>query len=72
MFLLDLGSFTTMGSSPAPETAIPKRPGPNTGLVLVGIVGALIFSLLVLAGDRVYDAVTEAEGIAGLDRPVLD
>ncbi len=55
---------------PSPPT--PVRPGPNAGLALVGAVGAVIFSLLVLAGDRVYDAVTEAEGIAGLDRPVLD
>lgn len=71
MFLLELGSFTTMNPSP-PATATPKRPGPNTGLALVGAAGAVIFSLLVLAGDRVYDAVTEAEGIAGLDRPMLD
>lgn len=55
---------------PASET--PRRLGPNTGVAIVGTVGAVIFSLLVLAGDRVYDAVTESDGIAGLDRPVLD
>lgn len=58
----------TEQSSPTP----PSRPGPNAGLALVGAVGTVVFSLLVLAGDRVYDAVTQAEGIAGLDRPVLD
>lgn len=61
-----------MNPAEQPSPPTPARPGPNAGLALVGAVGAVIFSLLVLAGDRVYDAVTESEGIAGLDRPVLD
>lgn len=70
MFLLELGSFTTMNPADRPTTA--RQPDSTTGLAVVGAVGAAIFSLLVLAGDRVYDAVTEADGIAGLDRPTLD
>jgi len=61
-----------MDAAARPSPARPKRPGPNTSLALIGAVGMVNFSLLVMAGDRVYDAVTEAEGIAGLDRPVLN
>ncbi len=44
----------------------------TTALVVTGVVGGVVFVALMLGAASVYDAVTEAEGVAGLDRPVLD
>jgi membrane-associated phospholipid phosphatase len=43
-----------------------------TALVVTGVVGGLVFLVLMVGAGAVYDAVTEADGVAGLDRPVLD
>lgn len=41
-------------------------------LVLTALVGGVIAVALTAVAAEVYDAVTESEGIAGLDQPVLD
>ncbi len=45
---------------------------PATALMLTGLVGGLVFIGLMVASASVYDAVTDADGVAGLDRPVLE
>lgn len=45
--------------------------GPHAALVLILAVGAVVAALATLAAAWVYDAVTESDGVAGLDRPVL-
>ncbi|WP_026374342.1 phosphatase PAP2 family protein [Agrococcus lahaulensis] len=45
--------------------------GPHAALVLILAVGAAVAALATLAAAWVYDAVTEPDGVAGLDRPVL-
>jgi len=41
-------------------------------LVLTALVGGVVAMALTLVSAEVYDAVTERDGIAGFDRPVLD
>lgn len=46
--------------------------GPHAALVLTLAVGVLIAIILTAVFAQVYDAVTEADGVAGLDHPLLD
>jgi membrane-associated phospholipid phosphatase len=41
-------------------------------LLLILVVGAAIALALAFAASRIYDAITESDGVAGLDRPILD
>ena len=41
-------------------------------LVLTAVVGVVLVAALSLLGGAVYDAVTEHDGVAGLDRPTLN
>ena len=41
-------------------------------LAITAAVGAVLVTGFTVAGAEVYEAVTEDEGVAGLDRPVLD
>ena len=41
-------------------------------LAITAAVGAVLVTGFTVAGTEVYEAVTEDEGVAGLDRPVLD
>lgn len=41
-------------------------------LVVTAVVGGVLAVLLTTASAEVYDAVTENDGVAGLDQPVLD
>jgi undecaprenyl-diphosphatase len=41
-------------------------------LAITGAVGAVLLTGFAVASAEVYDAVTEGDGVAGLDRPVLD
>jgi undecaprenyl-diphosphatase len=41
-------------------------------LVVTAVVGGVLAVLLTVASAGVYDAVTENDGVAGLDQPVLD
>ena len=50
----------------------PGRPDVDKALAVTGVVGGAIFAALVAVGAWVYDAVTDTDGVAGLDRPVLD
>ncbi|ERG64026.1 hypothetical protein L332_06075 [Agrococcus pavilionensis RW1] len=45
--------------------------GPHAALILILAAGAVVAALATLAAAWVYDAVTESDGVAGLDRPVL-
>jgi undecaprenyl-diphosphatase len=48
-----------------------RRVGSRGVLLLTLAVGALVALALSFVASRVYDAVTESEGIAGLDQPIL-
>src|SRR5690242_277550 len=47
------------------------RLGPYGALILILAAGAVVASLLAFATGGVYEAVTEADGVAALDHPVL-
>lgn len=49
-----------------------KRLGPNAALILTLAVGASIAALLTYASTEVYEGVTEADGVAALDHPLLE
>jgi len=56
--------------APTPP-AVVEAPS-NRALVWTGVIGGGVFLGLMVAAERIYDAVTEADGVAGLDQPVLD
>jgi undecaprenyl-diphosphatase len=49
-----------------------RKLGPHGALILTLAAGALIATGLTAVFAQVYDSVTEADGVAGLDHPVLD
>jgi undecaprenyl-diphosphatase len=48
------------------------RLGPNVTLIVILAVGMAIVTVLSVIAVEVYDAVTDKDGVAGLDRPLLD
>ena len=46
--------------------------GANVALLLSGAVGAAVFAVLLTASADVYAAVTNSNGVSGLDQPALD
>lgn len=46
--------------------------GPYAALVITLAIGAAITTALTFLAAAVYDAVTDKDGVAGIDRPVLD
>ncbi|SDI89270.1 undecaprenyl-diphosphatase [Arthrobacter subterraneus] len=46
--------------------------GPHAALILTHVLGALIAVLLTVASTEIYEAVTEGDGVAALDHPILD
>lgn len=50
---------------------ISQRLGPNGALILILAAGAAIAAALTSIFANVYESVTEADGVAGLDHPVL-
>jgi membrane-associated phospholipid phosphatase len=46
--------------------------GPHAALILTLAVGALIAAFLTAVFSEVYESVVDADGVAGLDHPVLD
>ncbi|GLU60947.1 phosphatase PAP2 family protein [Paenarthrobacter ureafaciens] len=51
---------------------ISTKLGPQGALILTLLVGALIAAGLTFIFANLYESVTEADGVAGLDHPVLD
>ena len=49
-----------------------QRVGARGALILILVVGGVIAVALSFIASRIYDAVTESDGVAGLDRPILD
>ena len=49
-----------------------QRVGDRGALILILVVGGVIAVALSFIASRIYDAVTESDGVAGLDRPILD
>lgn len=45
--------------------------GARGSLVVILVIGAVVAFLLSVAASRVYDAITETDGVAGLDKPIL-
>jgi membrane-associated phospholipid phosphatase len=46
--------------------------GPNATLIITLVVGMLIATILSIVVAQVYDSVTDKDGVAGLDEPLLD
>lgn len=69
----DLTRWPTPAGRAAAErvTRTSERIGPQRTLLLVLAMGVVIVVLLAFAASRVYDAVTESDGVAMLDAPVL-
>lgn len=51
--------------------AASRHVGTHAALLLTLAIGAVVAFALSLVASRVYDAVTESDGIAGLDQPIL-
>jgi undecaprenyl-diphosphatase len=51
---------------------ISTKTGPHGALILTLLLGALIAAGLTFTFANLYESVTEADGVAGLDHPVLD
>ncbi|RWZ49558.1 phosphatase PAP2 family protein [Labedella phragmitis] len=51
---------------------ISRALGPNKALVLLLVIGAAIATALTYVVSEVYEAVTETDGVALLDQPLLD
>jgi membrane-associated phospholipid phosphatase len=49
-----------------------RRLGPNATLIITLVVGMLIAVVLSVVVVQVYDSVTDKDGVAGLDQPLLD
>jgi membrane-associated phospholipid phosphatase len=48
-----------------------RRLAPHNVLIVVLVIGLVLVAILTAAAGAVYDAVTETDGVAALDRPVL-
>ncbi len=71
---VDLTEWTTVPGRALAGTA--GKASENVGirgtLVLTLAIGGLLAVALSFIASRIYDAVAEADGVAGLDRPILD
>jgi membrane-associated phospholipid phosphatase len=70
---VDLTSWQTPPGRAAAKRVIvaSRRIGTRAALLLTLAVGALVALGLSFVASRVYDAVTESDGIAGFDQPIL-
>jgi hypothetical protein len=48
------------------------RLGPHAALVIPLAVGAVLALLLTIGSAGIYDSVTESDGVAALDHPLLN
>lgn len=51
---------------------VSARLGPNSALVITLVIGMSAVVVLTLIAAQVYDAVTDKDGVAGLDLPILN
>lgn len=51
---------------------ISVRLGPNAALIITLVIGMTLAVILTLVAAQVYDAVTDKDGVAGLDLPILN
>jgi membrane-associated phospholipid phosphatase len=64
--------YTPLGRSLAHlNRALSRRLGSHPALVVTLVVGLIVALALAFVADRIYDSVTEKDGVAGLDRPIL-
>ncbi|MDQ0848075.1 membrane-associated phospholipid phosphatase [Arthrobacter sp. B3I9] len=70
----DLTRWTSPGGQALARAArkISNVLGPHATLILTLAAGALIAAVLTALFSEVYESVVEADGVAGLDHPVLD
>lgn len=60
-------------SEPVASTPPARVEAPSAkAIALTGVVGGAVFAGLVAGSAEVYEAVTDTNGVAGLDRPVLN
>ncbi|WP_227991657.1 phosphatase PAP2 family protein [Microbacterium sp. CBA3102] len=52
--------------------ALSERLGPNGALILILAFGLVLVVALSFAAAQVYDNIVDADGVAGIDRPLLD
>jgi undecaprenyl-diphosphatase len=69
--------LTEWGSRPGRSLAhltqrLASRLGPHGALILILAAGAVLAMVLTALFAQIYGAVTEADGVAGLDHPLLD
>ncbi|RFA07930.1 phosphatidic acid phosphatase [Subtercola boreus] len=65
--------YTALGRQTARVAeAVNRRLGPNATLIVILVIGLIIAIGLSIAAVAVYDAVTDSDGVAGLDQPLLD
>lgn len=50
---------------------VSQRLGPHGAFILILALGALVAAAATFGAAKVYDAVTEKDGVAGLDKPIL-
>src|SRR4051794_24198650 len=70
----DLAAWPTTAGTALARLArrLRRRLAPHNVLIIILIVGLGMVAAMTAAAGAVYDAVTEADGIAALDRPTLD
>jgi len=66
--------MASVGNSPITKAVRGVRSyvGANAALLLIGGVGVAVFGLLINTSADVYQAVTDSDGVSGLDGPALD
>jgi membrane-associated phospholipid phosphatase len=70
---VDLTRWTTPAgrvlAAQAPKVG--DRVGARGSLIIILVIGAVVAFLLSFIASRVYDAVTESDSVAGLDKPIM-
>jgi len=71
---VDLTRWTTPPGRALAGTAekTGDRVGSRGTLILILVIGGALAIALSFVASRIYDSVTESDGVAGLDRPILD
>ncbi len=67
-----MGAERSISKPVAPTPPAPVEAPSNRALALAGLVGGAVFVGLMVAAGQIYDAVTDEDGVSGLDQPVLN